>query len=523
MLPAHTSHTWAVSLAAFALVAGLAGCGPGAEPLAMNGPPAPGGDPTLVAPAPLPTPHACGVRMRELSVYQGVKVPLVLDDNLAPTSMAPLIEGRSAVFRAYVAFEAPMTAGNTRARLRIESSLGRWNADGEGFVGQTSTEEILESSFNFVVPGEVMRGDVRVGIDLEVGTDCAVSGRTSYPSTGLVPLTLQPSQPLKLTLVPVAYEADGSSRLPDTSPEQIERYRALILSMYPVSAVDITVRQQFSSRVALSSGSGWGTLLDNVRALRAADNVGRDVHYYALVSPAATFANYCNRSCIAGLSYLAGATVSSQTQVGAGVGFAGTVAGETLIHELGHQHGRAHAPCGADDLDTKYPYPNARLGAWGLDQRGGILRLVNPSTRYDMMSYCGPIWISDYNYGALAARRLAINAAGSARIVSSNALVSSFRGFRTLLVGDGAPVWGNPIPTGELPNGEPETAQVLDARGQVVSEITVFRNDFGHGVGASYDVPRPEPGWTSVQIKGHSPLSFAAPAAAWERGLRVPE
>ncbi|HEY0710831.1 MAG TPA: M66 family metalloprotease [Polyangia bacterium] len=508
-----------------ALAAGLTACGGGADPLPMTG--MPGAPNAMTEPAPLATPHACGVRVRELAVFQGVKVPLVLEGNPVPAGIVPLIEGRSAVFRAYVSATAPTVMGNARARLRIESSLGRWDSPSEGFVNLDSTEDQIDSSFNFVVPGEIMRGDVRVALDFELGNECATAGRTSHPATGTIALALQPSPPLKLTLVPVVYEADGSSRLPDTSPEQLERYRAIIMAMYPVSAVDITVRAPFASRVALTSGGGWGALLDSVRALRASDNVGRDVHYYALVSPAASFANYCSRSCIAGLSYLAGSTVTSQTHVGAGVGFAGAVAGETLIHELGHQHGRAHAPCGADDLDTKYPHVNARLGAWGLDQRGGILRMINPATRYDMMSYCNPIWISDYNYGALAARRQAINATVSARVVDSNAnsnpLLANFRGFRTLLVGEGAPVWGNPIPAGELPNGRPETANALDARGQVVGQITVYRNDYGHGVGASYDVPAPEKGWSSVQIAGQPPLSFAAPAAAWERGLRVSE
>ncbi|HEY0713823.1 MAG TPA: hypothetical protein VGF45_14180, partial [Polyangia bacterium] len=239
MLPAKPpSATRATLTLTSLLVLGLTACGGGPEPLGMNtgmtGGPAPS------EPAPLATPHACGARVRELSVFQTVKVPIIVEGNPAPAGLAPLIEGRSSVFRAYVSFTGPITAGNARARLRIESSLGKWNADGEGFVSQDSSEELIDSSFNFVVPGDVMRGDVRVGIDFELGSTCATPGRTSSPAMGLVPLALQPSPPLKLTLVPVSYEADGSNRLPDTSPEQIERYRALVMAMYPVSAVDIT-------------------------------------------------------------------------------------------------------------------------------------------------------------------------------------------------------------------------------------------------------------------------------------------
>jgi hypothetical protein len=225
-------------------------------------------------------------------------------------------------------------------------------------------------------------------------------------------------------------------------------------------------------------------------------------------------------SCIAGLSYLADVP-SSGKQVGAGIGFPGTDAGDTMVHELGHQHGRGHAPCGATDgLDSRYPsqgdYAMAGLGSWGLDFRSN--RFQSPTRTKDMMSYCTPIWISDYNYGLLAQRRLAITQAATARVIDADANSfekPKFLGFRTLLAEpSGRPVWGRPIADRTVPMGTPEIAKALDAKGNVVADVTVYRSAYGHGAfGSSLEVPVPQLGWAALQVAGQSPISFAEEVA----------
>jgi hypothetical protein len=78
----------------------------------------------------------------------------------------------------------------------------------------------------------------------------------------------------------------------------------------------------------------------------------------------------------------------------------------TVAHELGHNLGVRHAPCGnPDGVDPGYPYVNARLGHPGYDYVDH--RLMAPTSYYDLMSYCSPRWISDYNFQLMLSWRMA--------------------------------------------------------------------------------------------------------------------
>jgi hypothetical protein len=76
--------------------------------------------------------------------------------------------------------------------------------------------------------------------------------------------------------------------------------------------------------------------------------------------------------------------------------------GETIAHEVAHHIGAPmHAPCGGPaNVDPTYPtygsYPSASIGEVGWDTRSGTTK--DPATTYDLMSYCGPKWISPHNY-----------------------------------------------------------------------------------------------------------------------------
>jgi hypothetical protein len=74
--------------------------------------------------------------------------------------------------------------------------------------------------------------------------------------------------------------------------------------------------------------------------------------------------------------------------------------GEVIAaHELGHNFGRWHAPCGVNiDLDNNYPYDGGIIGEYGFYMEPFR---VMPTTKKDVMGYCEDLWISDYTYRGL--------------------------------------------------------------------------------------------------------------------------
>jgi hypothetical protein len=107
-----------------------------------------------------------------------------------------------------------------------------------------------------------------------------------------------------------------------------------------------------------------------------------------------------------------------------------------MAHELGHNMSRQHAPCGgAGGPDPSYPYPGGQIGIWGLDVAALVLK--SPTGYLDLMGYCSPDWVSDYNWSAMIGYRQS-GASNSVGLPSGQA------GGRGLLV------WGRITPTGPV-------------------------------------------------------------------------
>jgi hypothetical protein len=55
--------------------------------------------------------------------------------------------------------------------------------------------------------------------------------------------------------------------------------------------------------------------------------------------------------------------------------------------------------------DPSFPYAAGDIGMYGMDVATGVLK--SPATQKDLMGYCNPVWVSDYNYMAVMNYRLA--------------------------------------------------------------------------------------------------------------------
>ncbi|MDE2835872.1 MAG: Ig-like domain-containing protein, partial [Bacteroidota bacterium] len=66
-----------------------------------------------------------------------------------------------------------------------------------------------------------------------------------------------------------------------------------------------------------------------------------------------------------------------------------------IAHEFGHNLSLRHAPCGnPSNVDPDYPYSEGSIGSWGF----GISLYADPAGTYDLMTYCLPKFISDYQF-----------------------------------------------------------------------------------------------------------------------------
>lgn len=392
------------------------------------------GDGVDAAPAMMAAP---GVTITSVAFYQSVE-RMLFADGAQQSSNIPLVAGRPGMLRVFYTAAAEQHNQSVIVRLHID---GADTIETESLMVEASNQGQLDTTINVAVPGELISGSFSYRVELlQPGTGGDNPG-SRHPIDGFEQhsVDVQPNT-LRLVLVPFQYNADGSGRLPNTSPEAVELYRQRFMQLYPVSDVDVIVRDPVPWSTAIdASGGGWQEVAFQVFNLRDSDGMGEDVYYYGIFNPTDTFGQFCAGGCLLGVTLLN----DDPTDVGnpslrlaIGVGF-DEVATDTSAHELGHAHGRAHAPCGRgldpQSIDPQYPHAAGSVGVWGWDMFSNTL--VNPANTTDIMGYCDDQWISDYNFIALANRGKNVNLAqwspgpGSYRVVTFDArLKATVRG-----------------------------------------------------------------------------------------------
>lgn len=352
---------------------------------------------------------ATDLAITEVAIHQGVAIPLSRNGVLIEERNAPVIVEREAMVRVFV---APTEAYVPRA-LTAELMLDDLVLTDTRTIEAASTDEALDSTFHFAIPAGRITRSTRWSIAIRdpdaplVALD-TVHGARSPTQGGTASLGAVETGRVRVMLVPFAYDADGSGRLPDTSAAQLELFRQSLYAMFPAAGVDLTVHAPVAFPKPVTASSGLDPVDFALIALRADEQPDDDLYYFGLINPAPTFAEFCARGCTKGRSHLESDPFDASLRVGAGIGFTGVKAADTFVHELGHLHGRRHAPCKAGELDTEYPYPRGEIGVWGWDV---LTSHMLPPTTSDFMSYCDPSWVSDYTYRALAERMIAVNGA----------------------------------------------------------------------------------------------------------------
>lgn len=307
----------------------------------------------------------------------------------------------------------------------------------------------LDLSFNGLVPGVMIVPGTTMVIELDPDQTIALSPGSAprIPETGALELDVRKVPPLDFTVVPVVSKLDAEAAIVDATrglDADSEPLR-LARSILPMNEIDVSVRQPYATSVDLTTSPGWVRLLEELTLLYKTERVRG--YYYGALSPSADAAH-------TGIGYVAIESIA-----------AGFLDPQVIAHELGHNMSLKHAPCGgAGSPDEHFPYDDGAIGVWGYDFRSD--RIVFPGLHKDVMSYCTPVWGSDYHFKRALAFRLESEAAGSGLPPKQ---------VPALLL------WGN---TGLGPNAEPRIEPVFlaDAYPSLPSQPGPYRLD---GLGAA--------------------------------------
>lgn len=314
---------------------------------------------------------------------------------------APLIAGKRALVRAFVDLEPGFEGRPLVGVLDLKTPQLTRTLVNQVMVTQSSLQDELATSFVFDVEAKDLTRDstYRVRV-LEADTTPLVR----FPETAYAPLEARVLPPFELVLVP--FIANGFA--PKLGETELTALRQRLVALFPSTDVSVSVTApETLAYVVNGDGDGWDNALDHLYKLRAEAQPAHDVFYFGAMAPKVSYSSYCTGGCILGFSTIAEETdIESRGSIGITVfqdGSGAKDAWDTLAHELGHAMGRDHAPCGIsdpNDTDPDYPYPNASLGGlYGYDF--DLMKLVKPKPSRDVMSYCTPVWISDYTYRAL--------------------------------------------------------------------------------------------------------------------------
>jgi hypothetical protein len=356
---------------------------------------------------------AKGLSISEIAVFQGVKVPVAKAGVkvAATTRKMPVIAKRDGLVRVYVTPDSTWTPHAVTAELHLVGATPFPILKDTKTISAASSDGVPASTYNFDGPGSSLPTGTKYFVQLDDATAPAVAttvkSSAQHPTDGTVE-TLDPiagSDKLKVTIVPVQYNADGSGRLPSTSPAVLDALKKKTLELYPVPDVELTVHAPvaFAGAISADGSQGWDAVVTGIAQLRAQDAVAADVYYYGVFAPAASFAAYCPQGCVLGLASGIPAATDATQRAAAGVLFGDENTIATMPHELGHTHGRSHAPCGgAAGADPAYPYAGGKIGTWGYSIVTKML--FDPAVYADQMGYCHPEWQSDYSFNALFIR-----------------------------------------------------------------------------------------------------------------------
>lgn len=311
----------------------------------------------------------------------------------------PLIAARAGLLRVFV----KATRTNTlqpAVRVRLYSSgtlVQTYTITSQSVsVPTTISEANLSAAWNVAVPANLIQANLSVLADVDPSGGITESSKTDnfFPASGTpLALTVRTPPVLRVTLIPVR---DKNGLQGDVNDANKDSYMEYAMRVYPVASYDAVIHAPFSFTSVppgTSYDSVWNRLLNEIYMMQTTEGI-LNRNYYGVIKPSyssgGTGFGYIggNRPSAVGVEWLTNVSPST------------TLRAMTAAHEWGHNFGRNHVGCGnPSSPDASYPYPTSSVGAYGYDM--ATSQVYRPTDYVDFMSYCRPVWISDYTYKAV--------------------------------------------------------------------------------------------------------------------------
>lgn len=283
---------------------------------------------------------------------------------------------------------------------------------------------------------------------------------------GQAPITVRTLAPLNLLFIPI--HATRNQVTGNITTANLPEYLVSTRQWLPMGALSAQLRSTpFSTDLDLSSQAEITMLLGDIQALRTLEGA-TDAYYHGIMPRVQGMP-------IAGIAYRP-MSRTSRSRSALSYDRLPQAAG-TVAHELGHNMGRRHTPCGnPDGADPDYPYPNANIGVTGYDILGNRLR--RPQNFSDYMSYCSPNWTSDYTYRAILDWRTGDPLAASAGEPGAVAMAAPEHGVLLWGASNSRGVMLNPAITMTAPPALPAAGGSQQLRGLTADGRVLFELAF---------------------------------------------
>ncbi len=294
------------------------------------------------------------------------------DSSQDQPSRIPLVANRKAIVRAFVTENE--SADKPLPRLvmvyqQADGSQGEIDLSPPATIDTAVDESRLNDTYVGEIPENLLQEDTIVHFVLDPDDQVPESNprNNRYPQDGSWNLDIKKLPDFNITFIPIAINGE----LPTVTEAIARDLLQASLALHPIARYTIDIRAPYTH-----TANDWSSLVREVSNLRRQDGSANFYHGLVPKDPENGFT--------AGIGFINGKSAVS------------LLMGDTIAHELGHNFGRPHAPCGVNgEVDGEYPYAQGAIGVWGFDSRNGTLKAPSLS---DYMGYCRRRWTSDYNY-----------------------------------------------------------------------------------------------------------------------------